>query len=91
MIYQTEMTKAVLAQIEEVSRVKWNSGDLPTEYWSDCYDREAYLSISAESFQVLLCTTVEPMSLFLDRREEDRIMCTAEEFVDHCKRMKPRE
>jgi hypothetical protein len=86
-IYQTEMTREVLEKIEEVSNVKWNAGELPTEYWDECRkEQDPYLNISAEQFSDG-CMMVGPMSLYCGGLKVDRTLCTAEEFVDHCKQM----
>jgi hypothetical protein len=91
MIYQTEVTRKVLEKIEEASRVKWNAGELPTEYWCELLeDRGVYLSVSTEPF-LAEYTTVSPMSLFAGERDDDRTMCTADEFVAYCNRMLPRD
>jgi hypothetical protein len=90
MIYQTKMTREVLDQIEKASRVKWNGGQLPTEYWGG-EDDETYLNVSEDGFLEGCGILVEPARLYCGRLREDRILCTAEEFVGHCKRMKPRD
>lgn len=78
-IYRTKMTREVLAKIEAVSRVKWNAGELPTEYWDDEAE-DPYLNISDGAVKYL----------YWVEQEEGRPQCTAEEFVDHCKAMLPR-
>jgi hypothetical protein len=88
-ICQTKMTKEVLAKIEAVSRVKWNGGELPTEYWDDEAE-DLYLNISEDAFAVH-CQLVDAKSLYLDIQKESRTQCTAEEFVEHCKAMLPRD
>lgn len=87
-IYQTKMTKDVLAKIEAVSRVKWNAGELPTEYWDDEAE-DQYLNVSEEDF--VDGWMVYAKSLYCGVQKKNRTQCTAEEFVEHCKAMLPRD
>jgi hypothetical protein len=86
-IYQTKMTKEILAQIEDVSEVTWNRGHFPTEYWSDKYCGCLNISEDALSLPGMYANA---MCLWESEQKEDRWQCTAEEFVEHCKRMMPK-
>lgn len=88
-IYQTEKTKRVLSRIRDVSNVRWNSGDLPTEYCGSFFTR---LNISDTRClsDPILDTYFDPMSLFESGFSDDRIQCTEDEFVDYCRRMRPK-
>lgn len=89
-VYQTALTKRVLSRIRAVSNVRWNSGDLPTDYWND--NSRGRLNISDDPCVADLLPEIyfSPMSLWESGFTEDRVQCTEDEFVEQCRRMWPK-
>ena len=88
-IYQTIITKKILERIESESDVTWNSGCRPTMYYNE---EDTYLNISDELYSPIGSnfTDFSEMSLWSGDRYNDRTLCTEEEFIEHCKRLKPK-
>ena len=107
MVYQTEMTRAILAQIEKKSLVRWNDGSAPSNWYINP-DENSMLSIfdtipMGNMHNIFSYTDRVPMGnmcilrprhLFLGKECDDTmicISCTEEEFVAHCQRLFPQD
>jgi hypothetical protein len=87
-IYQTKKTKEILERIQNVSDVRWNSGCLPTIY---CDKEMEYINISYEAFENFTAMTLWESDRYSGGTINAHLInCTDDEFVEHCKRMRPK-
>ena len=92
-VYQTKLTREILARIEKESNVTWNSGKLPTERARYFPLDEGYLTISDEDIPLSgMCSIVRSKTLvFLDYYCSNFVQLNDIEFVEICKKMRPKD
>lgn len=91
-VYQTKLTREILDRIEKESNVTSNAGNSPTESSIYFSLSEGYLTISDTDISLPgMCSIVKSKNLVLIDYCSNFVQLNDVEFVEICKKMRPKE